>query len=1429
MLAGRRVASLGDGSSATQRPAREPCLSCGGQVRRCRHPLRCSLCHKACHKICTTSLSRDELDRPNPSWTCDSCAPPSPGASPLDTTEAGDTASNTESAEFLRRGCLRVMHWNADGVKAKAEELGHFINTHRVDVCLVQESKLIGSDRTPRFPGYTVVRQDRLRRPAGSARGGGLLTLIREDVPFRKCPPVRPSEGSALESLSVVVPVGGGDKLTIVNVYCPPSRLNQREEGVAGFDPATLPSHRRVLIGGDLNVHSPLWDPFQPGDALGEEVEQWLLDRGMMCLNDGSATHVNRGTGGQSAPDVTIMHGSRLAGCDWKVSDRLGSDHSAVMLEVACGGVSRLVSQEAARRTWRWKQANWSAFAEAIERSLEEGWESRRSLTLDARVRFLTDVILEAAQAHIGEAKVAPLAKPWLTREIRAAIKERNRLGRQISEHRVEWLEACKQVRELIAKEKERRWHSFVEKLDGSSDPSRVWRVIRSLGGPSDASRARNEILVHKGKEYSTGAGKADVFCRHYASVSRLEFSREERKRSKEVWRRLRGLDRGADDQPECSPFTEMELLRAIGQMKGRAAGGEDGVAPRFLKNLGPVGRSCLLECLNASWETGYCPQSWRSALIIPLPKAGKPASRLESYRPVSLTSCVGKTLERMIAGRLQHLAEERGLWVEEQAGFRKRRCTEDQVLRLSQDISDGFQRVPSQRTALALLDYSKAYDRVWREGLLDRMMVAGLPRQFVAWIAGFLRNRLGRGVCGGEQGKRKIFRQGLPQGSVLSPLLFLFYVNELVSVVPESVRVSLYADDVAVWSQDRCKERALQKVSEAVGQIARWSAARKLQLSEGKCTLSFFSQHPGEASWRPEAVVEGLRLKFEPKPIFLGVGFDRVLSFRPHAEMVAARASARSRALAALAGQSWGWRRKSLVPVFLAFVRSVLDYCGAGWQPWLAPSSLDILTRAQNRALRIITGQCRTTPVEALALEAGVPQYPTVARRLCIGAYEKALRLPEGHPRRIAAEGAVPHRMKRNSSWRREAERVGSELGLGDSGRTMFGPVSTAPWSWSGWANCVIATDLVGAADRAAEAVALRTGAVEATARWQGETVLYTDGSLLPDTRVGGSAAVVLSGPPGEEQVTDGLSVCLIGASSSFEVEVRALGLAAQLVESLPGSGRVVICSDSKSALECLRLPTDGERSDLSCVRADLSRLGREVVLQWVPGHCGLPGNEVADRVAKAAANFGATAGGALSDEMFEEVVWSELDSAGYEEVGNDDEPTMGDAVENPAVCCDGRWRERVKFAGVVRSGLSYDGVKSLIRREVSDPLPLHPRVRAVYCAETAGGPGPPGRRATRVFDSYRFTRGEGVLLAQLRTGHCPALAAYRALVSPGFNGNCPLCLQAPQTVEHWLQECDASASVRMRILGASAPHLSVLRTDPEAVVAYARASLCS
>ena len=114
--------------------------------------------------------------------------------------------------------------------------------------------------------------------------------------------------------------------------------------------------------------------------------------------------------------------------------------------------------------------------------------------------------------------------------------------------------------------------------------------------------------------------------------------------------------------------------------------------------------------------------------MIIPLLKAGKPASEIESFRPISLTSCVVKLLERMIADRLYNMAEDRNWLVKQQAGFRKGRCCEDQVLKLIQMISDGFQHKKPRRAVMVLLDYSKAYVRTWKERLLLKLTKLGVP-----------------------------------------------------------------------------------------------------------------------------------------------------------------------------------------------------------------------------------------------------------------------------------------------------------------------------------------------------------------------------------------------------------------------------------------------------------------------------------------------------------------------------------------------------------------------------------------------------------------------------------------------------------------------------------------------------------------------------
>jgi hypothetical protein len=165
---------------------------------------------------------------------------------------------------------------------------------------------------------------------------------------------------------------------------------------------------------------------------------------------------------------------------------------------------------------------------------------------------------------------------------------------------------------------------------------------------------------------------------------------------------------------PESDDFSMEELVFSLKAGKAKGAEGPDVLAPQFLKNLGEVARSFMLDTFNKSWREGVCPQSWRDAVIVPILKPSKAQGQLDSYRPITLTSCLAKVMERMVAKRLQQLAESCGMLNSDQSGFCHQWLTKDQVIRLSQAINDGFQaKKPPNRTVFILLDFLKVYNKV--------------------------------------------------------------------------------------------------------------------------------------------------------------------------------------------------------------------------------------------------------------------------------------------------------------------------------------------------------------------------------------------------------------------------------------------------------------------------------------------------------------------------------------------------------------------------------------------------------------------------------------------------------------------------------------------------------------------------------------------
>jgi len=650
-----------------------------------------------------------------------------------------------------------------------------------------------------------------------------------------------------------------------------------------------------------------------------------------------------------------------------------------------------VATQKTEKRRPKWKRnVDWSKFTEEVEENIDQVLPC---LSMKEKVEKFNKVLIEAGKKHVGKVQPGGRRKTCITPPVRAAIRRRNQLRKDMRNNRQEWKEAAQEVKQLKLEAKEKAWKDYLDEAINEKDDSKVYKIIRSLNGTPDTN-STNEALVHKNRTITSDVRKADTFIQHYAAVSRHTFSKEERDLNREVKKILSRSP--TDNTGACSDFTMSELNKAIKKMNKKSAPGEDDIPSTFLAALGIKAKIILLDILNFSFSTGQVPQIWRNAIIIPLLKALKPASQLASYRPIALTSCVVKLFERMIANRLVTLAEENGWFHPYQAGFRKGRNCVDQILRLVQKVDDGFQK--EQKSVLALLDLSKAYDCVWQQKLILTMHEAGVPVQFLRWISSFLQNRQAKVRLNNAEGKSMKMSQGLPQGSVLAPILFLFYINTLAVRLPESNTNSLFADDISILASAKTLKEAERKIQEAVDIVAEWAKEYKMDLST-KSEVTFFSMSTKDAKWTPLIKIGDTPIKFEKSPRLLGVHLDRTLAFNKQTETVVKKVGKKCRMLGAVANTEWGWKKPDLTKIYNSQVRPALDYGGPAWQPWLSVTNKKTLETANNRALRMITGQSKDSPLDAVRAESGIPSYSTISKRNTLIARERALRSSKDHP----------------------------------------------------------------------------------------------------------------------------------------------------------------------------------------------------------------------------------------------------------------------------------------------------------------------------------------------------------------------------------------------------------------------------------------------
>ena len=643
----------------------------------------------------------------------------------------------------------------------------------------------------------------------------------------------------------------------------------------------------------------------------------------------------------------------------------LGSDHPPILLSVPFSPVYRPNERPP---SFNFQKARWDGFASYFDSHCPSA-EECSSLSLSSAAALFTSLALNVAKSSIPFGCIKRHLKAWWSAEVEQAVSERRKAfaaAHRSDEDRQAYISASRRASSVIAKAKAKAeaWQTTCSFLSPRSNPKSVHSLLRSIAGsPSSSSSSPNFPNCSSPRE--SASVYADYLRSHF-SVSQPKALRSRARGDLTELRRATCLEESHSSF--CSPFSLVEFLAAASNLTSSTATGPDKVAHPMLKHLPRSGMDFLLHIFNLSWTLHSFPSIWKTSSIIPIHKMGKPLDSPASFRPISFTSCVSKLLERIILSRLFFFLESNSILSPRQAGFRPRWSILDQILCLSQSISDGFNKLrPGSRTILSTIDFSKAFDFVWHPALFHKLISAGLPSCFARLTQSFLSDR--RACVVYQNHKSRSFRvcRGVPQGSVLGPVLFSLFINDLPASLPSSVSCSLYADDLAIWSSSPSVPTAVEATQGTLFRLEHWSEYWCLPLNPRKYEASFFSVDPHQANLQPNFLLLGSRLRFNPTPAFLEVTFDRTLSFFKHVSSLKAKFFPRLKALRCISASSWGPSKESLSLLYKSFLRPFLTYASPGWFPFLNATNITKLERLHQAASRAITGCLSSSPIPLL------------------------------------------------------------------------------------------------------------------------------------------------------------------------------------------------------------------------------------------------------------------------------------------------------------------------------------------------------------------------------------------------------------------------------------------------------------------------------
>ena len=403
--------------------------------------------------------------------------------------------------------------------------------------------------------------------------------------------------------------------------------------------------------------------------------------------------------------------------------------------------------------------------------------------------------------------------------------------------------------------------------------------------------------------------------------------------------------------------FVTPEIIaKKIKNMKDIKSPGVDGIPPKLLKEIVEQISTPLAKLFNLSLE-GIVPSEWKEANIMPLFKKGS-RNKPENYRPVRLTSVVCKLLETLITDHMVEFLVKHKLINTSQHGFLKARSCLTNLLCFSEEITKWVD--DGSPVDVVYLDFPKAFDKVPHQRLLLKLKAHGIGNDVINWIEKWLTHKRQRVIVDSEISNWKSVLSGVPQGSVLGPILFLIYINDLEDDI--SSKVLKFADDTKVF-RNVTNDTDKKNLQDDLDKLVKWSEKWQMLLNFGKCKCIHIGHGNMDEEYKMGDAVLGRNTQVKD----LGVTFSADMKV---SEQCGIAASKGNKILGLIRITIMYKEKQLIVPLYKAIVRPHLEYCIQAWRPY-RKKDIDKLERIQQKATKMIP-ELRDLSYESHLLQCG-------------------------------------------------------------------------------------------------------------------------------------------------------------------------------------------------------------------------------------------------------------------------------------------------------------------------------------------------------------------------------------------------------------------------------------------------------------------------